>query len=226
MKPEIFVTVDVVIFALRQEDQQNQQDLKVLLIKRQFPPFENTWAIPGGYVNADESLEDAAKRVLLEETNVQDVHAEQLFTFGDIERDPRGRTVTVAYFAIVPAPLAIHAGRGTTEAQWQSVYRLPEMGFDHADIVHYALKRLRNKLEYSAVGFQFLPPEFTLSSLQHAYETVLGERLDKRNFRRRILQNDVIEETGKLQMGEGRPAKLYRFRSDAVAEVKARRLFP
>lgn len=226
MKPDIFVTVDVVIFALRQGDQQNQQDLQVLLVKRQFPPFENTWAIPGGYVIPDESLEDAAKRVLREETDVQGVHTEQLFTFGAIDRDPRGRTVTVAYFAIVPAPLAIHPGRGATEAQWQSVYCLPEMGFDHAEIVHYALKRLRNKLEYSAVGFQFLPSEFTLSSLQHAYETVLGEKLDKRNFRRRILQNEVIEETSNMQMGDGRPAKLYRFKLDAVAEVKARRLFP
>ena len=100
------------------------------------------------------------------------------------------------------------------------------MAFDHADIVNYALKRLRYKLEYTAVGFRMLPPKFTLSQLQRAYETILGEKLDKRNFRRRILQAAVIEETNEMQSGDGRPAKLYRYREDSVAEVKARRLFP
>lgn len=217
---DIFVTVDIVIFTLR------EGDLHVLLVKRKTPPFEGRWAIPGGFVQHDESLEDAAARVLFEEAGVRDVHIEQLYTFGKVDRDPRGRMVTVAYYALVPAPLALHAGSETADAQWQSVYALPEMAFDHADIVQYALKRLRYKLEYTAVGFQLLPKAFTLSQLQRAYETVLGERLDKRNFRRRILQAQVIEETGEMQSGEGRPAKLYRYRDDAVAEVKARRLFP
>lgn len=217
---DIFVTVDIVIFTLR------EGDLQVLLVKRKMPPFEGRWAIPGGFVQHDESLEDAAARVLFEEAGVRDVHIEQLYTFGKVDRDPRGRMVTVAYYALVPAPLALHAGGETADAQWQSVYALPEMAFDHADIVQYALKRLRYKLEYTAVGFQLLPKAFTLSQLQRAYETVLGERLDKRNFRRRILQAQVIEETGEMQSGEGRPAKLYRYRDDAVAEVKARRLFP
>lgn len=217
---DIFVTVDIVIFTLR------EGDLQVLLVKRKTPPFEGRWAIPGGFVQHDESLEDAAARVLFEEAGVRDVHIEQLYTFGKVDRDPRGRMVTVAYYALVPAPLALHAGSETADAQWQSVYALPEMAFDHADIVQYALKRLRYKLEYTAVGFQLLPKAFTLSQLQRAYETVLGERLDKRNFRRRILQARVIEETGEMQSGEGRPAKLYRYRDDAVAEVKARRLFP
>lgn len=217
---DIFVTVDIVIFTLR------EGDLQVLLVKRKTPPFEGRWAIPGGFVQHDESLEDAAARVLFEEAGVRDVHIEQLYTFGKVDRDPRGRMVTVAYYALVPAPLALHAGSETADAQWQSVYALPEMAFDHADIVQYALKRLRYKLEYTAVGFQLLPKAFTLSQLQRAYETVLGERLDKRNFRRRILQAQVIEATGEMQSGEGRPAKLYRYRDDAVAEVKARRLFP
>jgi 8-oxo-dGTP diphosphatase len=220
MKSEIAVTVDIVIFALREDA------LCVLLVKRKFDPFANKWAIPGGYVEPDESLESAAKRILREETDVTGVHIEQLYTFGDINRDPRGRTVTTAYFALVPTPLAVHAGMKESDAEWKSVYKLPEMAFDHAYIVKYALQRLRYKLEYSAVGFQLLPTEFTLSGLQHAYETVLGEKLDKRNFRRRILQASVIEMTGAMQTGDGRPAKLYRFREDAVAEVKARRLFP
>lgn len=217
---EVFVTVDIVIFALRDDD------LQVLLIKRKYAPFENTWAIPGGFVHAQESIEDAAARELFEETGVRGVHIEQLYTFGKLDRDPRGRMVTVAYFALVPKPLAVQAGSDTTDAQWKSVYDLPEMAFDHDEIVSYALKRLRYKLEYSAVGFQLLPPNFTLSELQHAYEIVLGVSLDKRNFRRRILQADVIEETGELHVGDGRPAKLYRFMPHAVSEVKTRRLFP
>lgn len=217
---DVFVTVDTVIFTLR------EGDLQVLLVKRKTPPFEERWAIPGGFVKHEESLEDGAARVLAEEAGVRGVHIEQLFTFGTVDRDPRGRMVTVAYIALVPTPLALHAGNNTTDAQWKSVYALPDMAFDHAEIVHYALKRLRYKLEYTAVGFQLLPKTFTLSQLQRAYETVLGERLDKRNFRRRILQAQVIEETGEMQSGEGRPAKLYRYREDAVAEVKARRLFP
>ncbi len=220
MRSEIAVTVDVVIFTLR------EGDLQVLLVKRKNPPFEGRWAIPGGYVEVDESLEDAAARELYEETSVQDVHIEQLYTFGAPNRDPRGRVVTVAYFALVPAALAVQAGDDASDAQWKSIRRLPAMAFDHTQIVQYALKRLRYKLEYSAVGFQLLPPAFTLSDLQQAYEIVLGEQLDKRNFRRRILQAEIIEETGGYRTSEGRPAKLYRFRADAVAEVKARRLFP
>ena len=220
MRSEISVTVDIVIFTLR------ENDLQVLLVKRKHAPFEGRWAIPGGYVNADESLEDAAARELFEETHVEDVHIEQLYTFGGPRRDPRGRVITVAYFALVPAPLAVEAGDDAADAQWKSVYRLPVMAFDHNQILDYALKRLRYKLEYSAVGFQLLPPEFTLSDLQQAYEIVLGEQLDKRNFRRRILQAAVIEPTGAHRSHEGRPARLYRFREDAVAEVKARRLFP
>ena len=219
-RPSIFVTVDVVILALR------NADLQVLLVKRKHPPFEGCWAIPGGFVRTDESLEDAAARELFEETGISSVHIEQLYTFGALDRDPRGRTITVAYFALVPAPLAVCAGSDASDAQWWSVYTLPEMAFDHAAIVRYAVKRLRNKLEYTAIGFRLLPPTFTLSELQSAYEAVLGVKLDKRNFRRRILQARVIEATGEMQTGEGRPARLYRYRPDAVAEVKARRLFP
>jgi 8-oxo-dGTP diphosphatase len=220
MRSEISVTVDIVIFTLR------EGDLQVLLVKRKNAPFQGQWAIPGGYVEPNESLEDAATRELFEETHVQGMHIEQLYTFGDPGRDPRGRVVTVAYFALVPAPVAVQAGDDAAEAQWKSVNHLPVIAFDHNQIVNYALKRLRYKVEYSAVAFHLLPPEFTLSDLQQTYEIVLAEMLDKRNFRRRILQAEVLEETGSYRTHEGRPAKLYRFRADAVAEVKARRLFP
>lgn len=219
--PRPSVTADVIIFTLR------ESDLFVLLVRRKYPPCEGMWAIPGGFVDIDESLEEAALRELEEETGVRDVYLEQLYTFGDVARDPRGRVITVAYFALVPAA-AIHprAGDDAAEARWWSVYDLPPLAFDHADILDYALQRLRYKLEYTAVGFELLPPTFTLSELQTAYEIILGEELDKRNFRRKILGAGVIEEAGGYRTGEGRPAKLYHFRDDAVAEVKARRLFP
>ncbi|HEX6386894.1 MAG TPA: NUDIX domain-containing protein [Anaerolineae bacterium] len=216
------VTVDVVIFSLV------ENDLQVLLVKRKNPPFAGMWAVPGGFVQLDESLEAAAARELAEETGVTDVYTEQLYTFGAPDRDPRMRVITVAYFALVPYDTVKHQpGGDTVETGWFSMFDLPELAFDHAKILDYALTRLRYKLEYTSVGFQLLPDVFTLTELQRAYETILGEKLDKRNFRRKILSADILEETGKKKKdGEGRPARLYRYREDAVAEVKARRLFP
>lgn len=216
------VTVDVVIFSLVEDD------LQVLLVKRKGPPFAGVWAIPGGFVHLDESLEEAAARELAEETGVTGVFIEQLYTFGSPERDPRTRVITVAYFALVPHDAIHHHPSGdAVETSWFSVYDLPELAFDHHRILEYALRRLRYKLEYTTVGFQLLPDEFTLSELQRAYETILGEKIDKRNFRRKILLAEILEATGeKRKEGEGRPAMLYRYREDAVAEVKTRRLFP
>ncbi|HEY4688040.1 MAG TPA: NUDIX domain-containing protein [Anaerolineae bacterium] len=219
-KHTIQVTVDVVIFTLRNDD------LQVLLVKRKIAPYAGRWAIPGGFVGLNEPLEDAARRELSEETGVHDVYLEQLYTFGDPRRDPRGRVITVAYFALVPAPLAVQAGSDASDARWWSMYNLPSLAFDHARILEYALTRLRYKLEYTAVGFQLLPPAFTLSELQKAYEIILGVQLDKRNFRRKILEAEIIEETGEYRTGDGRPAMQYRFRPNAVAETTARRLFP
>ena len=216
------VTVDVVIFALVGEN------LQVLLVKRQELPFKGMWAVPGSFVQMTESLEDAAARALRDETGVQDVYMEQLFTFGDPDRDPRTRVITVAYFALVPyTDVLLEEVGDTAVTAWHSVFSLPPLAFDHANILEYALQRLRYKLEYTSVGFQLLPDEFTLTELQKAYEIILEEQLDKRNFRRKILSAEILEETGnKKQDGEGRPAKLYRYRDDAVAEVKTRRLFP
>lgn len=216
------VTVDVVIFSLVDEE------LRVLLIQRKRPPYQNMWAIPGGFVKIDESLEEAAARELVEETGVSDVYIEQLYTFGTPERDPRTRVITVAYFALVPHDaIQPHAGDDAAQTSWFSMKDLPELAFDHRQILDYALTRVRYKLEYSSVGFQLLPDVFTLTELQRAYEIILGEKLDKRNFRRKILSSEILEETGrKKREGEGRPAMLYQYRSDAVAEVKTRRLFP
>ncbi len=214
------VTVDVVIFTLRNDD------LQALLVKRKVAPHAGRWAIPGGFVGLAEPLERAARRELEEETGVRDVYLEQLYTFGEPKRDPRGRVITVAYFALIPAPLAVQAGGDASDACWWSMAHLPALAFDHARILDYALTRLRYKLEYTAVGFHLLPETFTLSELQKAYEIILGVELDKRNFRRKILEAKIIEETGAYRTGEGRPAMLYRFPPDAVAETRARRLFP
>jgi 8-oxo-dGTP diphosphatase len=215
------VAIDVVIFALRDDD------LQVLLICRRRWPCEGAWAIPGGFVGLDESLEKAAVGKLEEETGLTDVFLEQLYTFGKPGRDPRDRVITVAYFAVIQATSIVpRAADDAEHVRWWSIYDLPPLAFDHADILSYALTRLRYKLEYTAVGFELLPEVFTLTELQTAYEIVLGEELDKRNFRRKILGAEVIEATGEYRTGEGRPAQLYCYREDAVAEVKARRLFP
>jgi 8-oxo-dGTP diphosphatase len=220
--PRPALTVDIVVFTL----QENQ--LQVLLVQRGKEPFAGMWALPGGFVQMDESLEEAAHRELAEETGIQDAYLEQLYTYGDPGRDPRERVITVAYFALVPtgAPFRREGGSDAAQAQWFPASSLPPLAFDHTEIARYALRRLRYKLEYTAVGFELLPEEFTLTQIQSTYEVVLGEKLDKRNFRRRILEADVIEPTPNIHSGEGRPARLYRYRPDAVAEVKARRLFP
>jgi 8-oxo-dGTP diphosphatase len=220
--PRPALTVDVVVFSLR------EAALKALLIRRGNPPFKEQWAIPGGFVKMDESLVEAAGRELEEETGLQAAYLEQLYTYGDPARDPRGRVVSVVYFALIPPGQSHRAegGADAVEAAWHSADSLPPLAFDHDEIVDYALRRLRYKLEYSAVGFELLPDEFTLTEIQHTYEIILGEELDKRNFRRRILTAGIIEATPHQKTGDGRPARLYRYRDDAVAEIKTRRLFP
>ncbi len=221
---QVSVTVDVILFRFV------DNDLKVLLIKRKNWPFEGHWAIPGGFVGFDEPLEEAALRELAEETNVHDVYLEQLYTFGDPTRDPRTRVITVSYFALLSAEQAAHSqlrsATDAADARWWSIYDLPQLAFDHAKILEYALRRLRWKLEYTALGFMLLPKAFTLSELQGAYEIILGEALDKRNFRRKILAAEVLEETGDTSEGPGRPARLYRFSAQAIEIEQARRRFP
>jgi 8-oxo-dGTP diphosphatase len=215
------VTVDVVVFTLHKDE------LQVLLIRRGDPPFKDSWAIPGGFVESGESLEEAAARELHEETGLALPYLEQLYTFGDPGRDPRGWVISVVYISLIPTEEAhLRAGDDAAEAAWHPAYALPKLAFDHAKILDSALTRLRYKLEYSAVGFQLLPDVFTLTELQSAYEIVLDEKLDKRNFRRKILQAGILVDTNQTRTGEGRPAKLYRHREDAEPEVKARRLFP
>lgn len=220
--PRPAVTADIVVFTVR------EHQLNVLLIQRRDPPFAGMWALPGGFINMDEPLEQAAQRELEEETGLKEGYLEQLYTYGTPDRDPRGRVITIAYFALIAAdaPFQPEGGSDAARAAWHPINHLPALAFDHAEIITYAIRRVRYKLEYSAVGFELLPEEFTLTELQTTYEIILGEKLDKRNFRRRILEAGIIEPTPHLRTGDGRPARMYRYRDDAVAEVKARRLFP
>jgi 8-oxo-dGTP diphosphatase len=204
--PHPAVTTDIVIFTIRQEE------LKVLLVKRALSPHQGKWALPGGFVNLDESLEEGARRELEEETGVSGVYLEQLYTFGQPDRDPRERVITVAYYALIPTDtIEIRAATDAEGVSWFGMKEIPELAFDHREILDMAHRRLVDKLEYSTIAFQFMPREFTLPELQRVYELILGESLDKRNFRKRILGLGVVKETGKERKeGAHRPARLYR----------------
>ena len=216
------VTVDIVIFTLR------EGSLQVLLVKRGVPPFEGQYAIPGGFIREGESLEEAALRELYEEAGVRNVFLEQLYTFGDPKRDPRGRVITVAYYALIASDkLSLVAGADAAEAQWFPVNDLPPLAFDHRSILHYAVERLRNKLEYTTVGFQLLAEKFTLGELQAVYEAILGRPLDKRNFRRKIALLGILKPLREWQHTGRKPAQLFRFAAARFEKLKDKGiLFP
>ncbi len=215
--PRPALTVDGVIFGL------DPAGLKVLLIQRDRPPFEGRWALPGGFVDMGETLDAAARRELAEETGLRDVFLEQLYTFGDPGRDPRGRVVSVAYFALVnlhDRPVA--AASDARSAAWFAADDVPPLAFDHAGVLEVALARLKGKVRYQPVGFELLPEQFTLGQLQRMYETILDRPLDKRNFRKKILGMDLLADTGEIQQDVAhRAARLYRFdkaKYDALVE--------
>jgi 8-oxo-dGTP diphosphatase len=209
---EIQLTVDIVVFTV------TEQKLKVLLIKRGIPPFRGQYALPGGFVLDNETLDAAALRELSEETGTENAYLEQLYTFGDPKRDPRGRVVTVAYYALVPAGKSpLLAGTDAASAGWFPVDGLPALAFDHGRIIEYAVNRLRNKLDYTNVGFELLPKKFTLSTLQMLHEAILGKLLDKRNFRRKILSSGLLAASKEMEATGRKPAQLYAFRSAARA---------
>lgn len=214
--PRAALTVDCVIFGF------DEGDLKLLLIQRNLKPFAGKWALPGGFVRVDESLDEAARRELCEETGVEKVYLEQLYTFGHVERDPRERVVTVAYYALVK--LMDHRVRGETDARnaaWFPVSDLPRVAFDHDTIIEYAIERLQNKIRYEPIGFELLPPKFTLTQLQHLYEVILESPLDKRNFRKKILGMDLLMETDDIEQDVAhRAARLYRFNETKYKQLK------
>ena len=207
------VTVDIVIFTIQDDD------LKVLLVKRNIEPFKGKWAIPGGFVRIDESLEEAAIRELQEETGVSNVYLEQLYTFGNPKRDPRGRVITVAYMALVNSEnINLKASTDASEAQWFSTKKIPDLAFDHKNILNYSLKRLKWKFEYTTVAFSMLPKKFTISQLQDIYEIVFDKEFDKRNFAKKILLLEVLKEEGIKKDVSHRPPMLYSLKKD-ISEI-------
>lgn len=201
------LTTDCVVFGL------DQDDLKLLLIQRDIEPFEGSWALPGGFIHIGESVDDCARRELHEEAGLKDIYLEQLYTYGQPDRDPREQVVTVAYFALVN--LVEHMPEASTDARnaaWFDLDDLPKLAFDHKDIVKKAKDRLRGKLRYEPIGFELLPTKFTLTQLQKLYEIILETDIDKRNFRKKILKLDLLIETNEVEQDVARrAAKLYKF---------------
>ncbi|MCK4650054.1 NUDIX hydrolase [Candidatus Pacearchaeota archaeon] len=210
-KPSL--TVDIVIFTIREDE------LKVLFVKRDINPFREKWALPGGFVRMDESLEDAAKRELKEETGVQNVYLEQLFSFGDIKRDPRGRVITVAYMALTNSEnIKLKATTDVSDVKWFSVKKIPTLAFDHKKILDYSLKRLKWKFEYTTVAFSLLPQKFTISQIQKIYEIVFNKRFDKRNFAKKIISLNILREEELKKNVSHRPPMLYSLKNN-IGEI-------
>ncbi|VAW84783.1 Nudix-related transcriptional regulator NrtR [hydrothermal vent metagenome] len=204
--PHPAVTTDIAVFSIF-EDQ-----LNILLIQRANEPFKGHWALPGGFVEIDEDLNEGAARELYEETNLSHIYLEQLYTFGAPQRDPRERVITVAYYALVASSEVRHAAAGSdaVTTKWFPILNLPILAFDHKNIIDTALERLIAKVRYSTIALQLLPQQFTLHELQQIYEIILNENLDKRNFRKKILALDCVVESGQQRRdGQHRPAKLY-----------------
>ncbi len=208
------ITVDTVILTLKNDS------LQVLLVKRENEPFKGKWAIPGGYVRMSENLDDAAMRVLKEKTNVDNIYLEQLYTFGDPLRHPVARVITCAYFALIRAEdVNVVAA---DDVAWHKVDDLPPLAFDHKEIIQYSLKRTRERLELCPVAYQLLNEKFTLTEMQRAYELIMGKSLDKRNFRKKVIQTEGLIELNEFsKTSSKRPARLYTFESIKLNSKRA-----
>ena len=209
------LTTNVVVFTLRDEQ------LKLLLIRRQNPPFQGFWSLPGGVVGTDEDVEANATRQLEDGTGLSGVYLEQLYTFSAPERDPRERVISVAYYALVPSKrLRLRTDEHGEGVAWFSLNELPELAFDHAQMVDTAHQRLAAKLDYSTIAFQFMPERFTLSDLQNVFQIILNRDLDKRNFRKRMRAMEQIRQTSDLRKnGNHRPARLYRVNNPHEVQI-------
>jgi 8-oxo-dGTP diphosphatase len=205
--PRPALTADCVVFGL------DDDNLKVLLIQRDNEPFAGQWALPGGFAEVGESLEKTAMRELEEETNLRNIFLEQLYTFSNPNRDPREHVVTVAYFALVNLiEHEIHAASDARGAAWFDMDDVPPLAFDHEKILRVAYERLQGKIRYQPIGFELLPSKFTLRQLQQMYEKILDRKLDKRNFRKKMLNMGILEELDEIETDVAhRAARLYRF---------------
>jgi 8-oxo-dGTP diphosphatase len=204
-------SIDCVIFGF------DEGELKILLIERNEEPFKNWWALPGYLVKQDESLDNAAERILHELTGLKGIYMDQFYTFGDVQRHPQGRVITVAYYAMIrlsgnkdlkPIPVTNYAKK----ALWIPLNDLPKLGFDHDKIFSKGFEKIRNRISYQPIAFELLPEKFTLTQLQHLYEVILNKRLDKRNFRKKMMNYGILKELDEKQKGVSyRAAKLYKF---------------
>ncbi|MBL7775486.1 MAG: NUDIX hydrolase [Saprospiraceae bacterium] len=200
-------SVDNVIFGF------DESDLKILLIQRGAAPFKGKWALPGDLVYPNEDLDTAAERVLEQLTGLRDVYLEQVKTFGAVNRHPLGRVITIAYYSLIKiSDYVVTPASFAQSASWHSVSEVGELAFDHNEILNTCLRRLKLKVRMAPVGFELLPPKFTLTELQQLYEAILVEKLDKRNFRKKILSMRLLLDLNEVQEGVAhRPAKLYKF---------------
>jgi 8-oxo-dGTP diphosphatase len=202
--PRPALAVDCTIFGF------DGDELNLLLIQRDNEPFRGNWALPGGFVHIDETSDEAAKRVLQEKAGVKRVFIEQLYTFSDVDRDPRERVVSVAYYALVNTRVyELIAGRDTVKAEWFRVSKLPRLAFDHDRIAKVALERLKGKVRYQPIGFELLNEKFTLTELMQLYQAVLGIDIDKRNFRKKILGTGLLTALDEKQKNVAHKAARY-----------------
>lgn len=207
MDQNIKIAVDAVVFGY------DTSKLKILLVKPKFNKEEALWALPGGFVLNNETLDTAVVRELKEETNVDVNYLEQLYTFGAIDRDKRGRVISVAYMALVqPKNFNLKADTDVSEAQWYDINDLPDLAFDHSEILNKGIERIRAKIKYQPIGFELLNKEFPFSDFENLYQTILGKQIDRRNFRKKVLSFGFLTETDKMfKPASGRPAKLFKF---------------
>ena len=213
--PRPSVTTDCVIFGY------DEGELKVLLIERSIEPFIGEWALPGGFVGENETAEECARRILQKEACLDNLFMEQLFTFSNLDRDPRFRVISIAYYALVKlSDYEAKAGMDASNINWFSLSEIPKLAFDHNDILEKALDRVRGKIKYQPLGFELLPAKFTLPDLRQLYEVILQTNLDDRNFRKKILSFDLLNDTGEKLMGaRNRAPKLYEFDKQKYDEL-------
>lgn len=215
----IGVTVDAIVFGY-----EKNQGVSVLLIKRRYEPFKDAWALPGGFVQEEESLEAAVKRELQEETGIKVNYLEQLYTFGAPGRDPRQRIISVAYFALVKTSLYVElkADTDAATAQWFSIDQLPKLGFDHKQILETAVSRIRAKVRYQPIGFELLDKKFSFADLEKLYMSLLGRDIDRRNFRKKMMSLQMLDELDEWARpeGAGRPSKMFRFNKARYAQLE------
>ena len=206
----IQVAVDAIVFGYSKE-----KGVSILLVKRKYDPFKGSWAIPGGFVLDQESLEDAVARELREETGVKINYLEQLYTFGKPDRDPRTRILSVAYFGLVKSNQfeKLIASTDAEEAEWFNFKHLPKLAFDHRKILNVAIERLRGKIVYQPIGFELLDKKFPFSDLEHLYSTLLDRPIDRRNFKKKVMSLDILDELDEKakSTGAGRPGNLFQF---------------